>query len=452
MRTDWPDIVRVALLPEVIWERSSPKIWLRGDGRTLLLVPLYSQVQEESILGTAHASVYAIDATGFSKGNVYELPAGTAMSEQEIASQLGGDGSSRLVGFIVEGSSVDQIHFETLDSGVCEQDLIVWCNARGRKVYYQISNAQTHEETLENDRRGFQVGAAAQLGTLSSGRGFVKYPWVPPMNTPVFLVPSDFGGDADICAPTDFVYGTVPGTKLKVGGPLLENLSFHTAILGITGSGKTQLAFEMIRFVKASKRKVICIDLTSRYQDQLSSLKPRDLSLGAELATDLGQKLFDAETGAYGAGAEKKILKTFSDSLRKDIGSRIAAFLTDDDGDSYVGIIRLNEISNTKATLYITELYMTCLLNYTRDHRGKCPEVLVVVEEAHTVMPEPNTMGLADQDSRGLVSKIAQIALQGRKFGVGLLVIAQRTATVSKTVLTQCNTVVSLTCFDDTRP
>lgn len=75
---------------------------------------------------------------------------------------------------------------------------------------------------------------------------------------------------------------------------------------------------------------------------------------------------------------------------------------------------------------------------------------LIVVEEAHTVMPEANTMGLGDFDSKGLVGKIAQIALQGRKFGVGLLVLAQRTATVSKTVLTQCNTIMSFTCYDDT--
>ena len=65
-------------------------------------------------------------------------------------------------------------------------------------------------------------------------------------------------------------------------------------------------------------------------------------------------------------------------------------------------------------------------------------------------MPEPTTMGVGDHDSRGLVGKIAQIALQGRKYGVGLLVISQRTATVSKSILTQCNTVISFTCFDDT--
>ena len=93
---------------------------------------------------------------------------------------------------------------------------------------------------------------------------------------------------------------------------------------------------------------------------------------------------------------------------------------------------------------------MTCLLNYARDNIGNCPQTLIVVEEAHTVMPEPNTMGLGDYDSRGLVGKIAQIALQGRKYGVGLLVLAQRTATVSKTVLTQCNTIISFACYDET--
>ena len=93
---------------------------------------------------------------------------------------------------------------------------------------------------------------------------------------------------------------------------------------------------------------------------------------------------------------------------------------------------------------------MTCLLKYARENGPESPPILVVVEEAHTVMPEVQTMGLGDYDSRGLVGKIAQIALQGRKYRVGLLVLAQRTATVSKTVLTQCNTIISFACYDDT--
>jgi DNA helicase HerA-like ATPase len=163
----------------------------------------------------------------------------------------------------------------------------------------------------------------------------------------------------------------------------------------------------------------------------------------------LGQKLFDVETGTFGAPNEKKVLNTFATTLRDDISKSIKEFLTSTSG-SGLGLIRLEEISNTKATLWITELYMTCLLKYARDNISSCPRTLIVVEEAHTVMPEATTMGLGDYDSRGLVGKIAQIALQGRKYGMGLLILAQRTATVSKTVLTQCNTIISFSCYDDT--
>jgi DNA helicase HerA-like ATPase len=168
------------------------------------------------------------------------------------------------------------------------------------------------------------------------------------------------------------------------------------------------------------------------------------------LSKELGDKLFEVETGQYGAKAEKQALKGFSDELRAEVTEALTSFLTTHDEGSRLGVITLDEISNTKATLFVTELYLTCLLHFARDHQEACPRVLVVVEEAHTVMPEASTMGLGDYDSRGLVSKIAQIALQGRKYGVGLLVIAQRTATVSKTVLTQCNTMITLSCFDET--
>jgi DNA helicase HerA-like ATPase len=168
------------------------------------------------------------------------------------------------------------------------------------------------------------------------------------------------------------------------------------------------------------------------------------------LAEELSGKLFAVETGQYGAGEEKKALKAFSDRLKGDITASVTAFLEAHTDDARVGLITLPEISNTKATLYITELYLTITLNYAKTHPETFPRTLVVLEEAHTVIPEASTMGVADFDSRGLVGKITQIALQGRKYRVGLLVIAQRTATVSKSVLTQCNTIISFSCIDDT--
>ncbi len=227
-------------------------------------------------------------------------------------------------------------------------------------------------------------------------------------------------------------------------------MDFHTAILGVTGSGKTELAFDLIRHSITHGLKVLCIDLTARYEGRLTDLQPVNLSISAKNSQDLGDRLFAVETGTYGAGTEKKALSELRSALHKDVSGKLAEFLEAEGDDSRLGLITLDEISNTKASLFITELYMTCLLHYARDNPNVAPRVLVVVEEAHTVMPEPSTMGLGDFDSRGLVAKISQLALQGRKYGVGLLVIAQRTATVSKNVLTQCNTVIALSCFDET--
>jgi DNA helicase HerA-like ATPase len=63
-------------------------------------------------------------------------------------------------------------------------------------------------------------------------------------------------------------------------------------------------------------------------------------------------------------------------------------------------------------------------------------------------MSEWNFSG--SEGSRELVSSISQIALQGRKYGIGFVVVAQRTASVSKTVLTQCNSVIAFQQFDNT--
>ncbi len=450
LRTDAPNIVRVSLEPSADWSRSRGKVYQQADGKQALVIPLFCQTQDEALLATGLCVDLGADRIkGLSSGQLYDVEGRFPLSDSEISEKLSGDRASRLVGFVVEDSSIGAIRFETLDSETCQEGMVVWCRIGEDKVFYQITNGVTREETLQTDKHGFQIAIAAQLGRLGKEKGFSKYEWLPAMNTPVFATSEEFGGDIEIGKEGDFHYGLVPRTGIKVVGPLMDFIDFHTAILGVTGSGKTELAFDIIRKATESDIKVVCIDLTSQYAGRLADLKPVNLSISAKTSAELEQKLMDVETGQYGAGAEKKALKTFSDKLREDVRKSVRDFLTDKTDQTRVGLIQLEEISNTQATLYITELFMTCLLHFAKENKD-CPRVLIVVEEAHTVMPEPSTMGLGDFSSRGLVAKIAQIALQGRKYGVGLLVIAQRTATVSKSVLTQCDTVISFTCFDDT--
>lgn len=67
---------------------------------------------------------------------------------------------------------------------------------------------------------------------------------------------------------------------------------------------------------------------------------------------------------------------------------------------------------------------------------GRNQPLLVVLEEAHRVLP----IGV---DSPALRAT-AQIAKEGRKYGVGLLVVTQRPTEIEPTVLSQCGTMISL--------
>lgn len=451
VRTDWPDLIRVELAQPELWDLNGLALFIQADGAHRPVVPLYRQVQAGAVLGTGMCGPPLEKPQGdWTAGSVYPMPTSEQATRDTVLAELRGEGGDGVItGFVVEDSVVGAIRFETWSGAGCQEGQLVWCRVGKEIVYYQVTAGATREETLSGDRHGFQVASAAQLGVLDSERGFRKKPWLPVMNTPVFSVSKNFGSEVAITQEGDFKYGVIPGTDLSVGGPFAANMEYHTAVLGVTGSGKTELTFDLIRAAVAAGIRVICVDITARYAGRLEDLGAKDLSIASETSAALSQQLFAVETGSYGAGKEKTALKKFSDRLRSDVDDSLSDFLTAADGPP-VGIITLEEISNTKATIYITELFLTGLLNFVKNNRDTCPRVLVVVEEAHTVIPEASTMGLADFDSRGLVGKIAQVALQGRKYGVGLLVVAQRTATVSKTVLTQCNTMITLNTFDET--
>jgi hypothetical protein len=79
-------------------------------------------------------------------------------------------------------------------------------------------------------------------------------------------------------------------------------------------------------------------------------------------------------------------------------------------------------------------------------HEGA--RICLVYEEAHSLVPEWNSVA-ADGDKQATAIS-ARAILQGRKYGLGCLLITQRTANVTKTILNQCNTVFAMRTFDDT--
>jgi DNA helicase HerA-like ATPase len=78
---------------------------------------------------------------------------------------------------------------------------------------------------------------------------------------------------------------------------------------------------------------------------------------------------------------------------------------------------------------------------------SKRQPIALFCEEAHLYLPETNT---GSMEERGL-RNFERIAKEGRKYGVGLVVISQRPADVNRTILSQCGNFVAmrLTNHDD---
>ena len=67
--------------------------------------------------------------------------------------------------------------------------------------------------------------------------------------------------------------------------------------------------------------------------------------------------------------------------------------------------------------------------------------IALFCDEAHLYIPERTSVDAASEIS---VSIFERIAKEGRKYGVGLVVISQRPSEVNRTVLSQCNNVVAM--------
>ena len=70
--------------------------------------------------------------------------------------------------------------------------------------------------------------------------------------------------------------------------------------------------------------------------------------------------------------------------------------------------------------------------------RGERP-ALLVVDEAHNYVPERTTGYMAEAAKHGSLGALTTVAVEGRKFGVGLVVVSQRPSRIAKDVLAQMN-------------
>jgi hypothetical protein len=366
----------------------------------------------------------------------------------------------RFIGNVWEGSTIEKIRFNKLfsDELLKERSIgegsIIQSQIAGEEVLFQIIDAKTNEEKLEDkDTHGFTIGTAQKLGkydTAANELNTVK--WLPEIYTPIFLLdPQNINYDAN-----SFI-GKLPNTNygIPIKNPH-ELVTHNTAILGILGIGKSCLTFEILKkLIATTDVKIFCIDLTNQYQKSLpkyinpdfiqddftvavrSEIKAAIKSGNADNSNTWGnlneyRTILEREVSAF-LGGNKRIL-----ILNPDWHNAEKA-------NAEYKITHNTPLTVSEKTRIISELLFMKAKSLGETENAR---YLIVFEEAHSLVPEWNSV--ANEGDKNATNGTAKVILQGRKYGLGSLVITQRTANISKSILNQCNTIFAMRVFDDT--
>ncbi|MFV7710853.1 ATP-binding protein [Shewanella algae] len=352
-----------------------------------------------------------------------------------------------LVGTVCEGATIEKLKFEYAFNISIQEGELLQVSCDEHNILYQVVEGTTGTEMLESrNEAGFIVGEAVQLGIWNvETRSFDRYGWVPNMNSPVsksetIEVPEGL--------PNEYQIGNIPSTNFPVFIDRETAVTHHLAILGVTGSGKSVFARNLIRQIADEDTKVVCVDFTNEY-----GVKLADLIGGSLVQEPQADAMFTAidtisdEMDKFANQRNKPLIAAKENELRDGFKVALQNFVVSDDK---AVLFELPDVANSAGILEYTKWFFKALFELAKARELQGKKVCIVLEEAHTIVPEWNFLGVDDKRSSSVVNSIAQIALQGRKYGVGFIVIAQRTANVSKTVLTQCNSVVAFQQFDRT--
>jgi uncharacterized protein len=353
----------------------------------------------------------------------------------------------RFVGTVAEGSNILSVKFDYGMKVPVSEGTLLEVPVSGRPVLYQVTQGSTKTEILENkNEAGLIIGQAAQIGTWNPDTlTFDRFGWVPEINTPVYLA-----SEIEEVPPPEgeILIGHIPDTNYPIFMDKRAAINCHMAILGVTGTGKSVFARDLIRRLSQDGMKFVAVDFTGEYKPKLANLQPVEM-VPADVANNLFQTVdaLTLETSKFQNQQNVGNIALWEQQLRQGFRQAILTFLQ---SDAHVAVFELPDVANSTSILSYTRWFFKVLFEIAKEGAHIPGQLCMVLEEAHTVVPEWSFVGAEDKGAQALLNQIAQIALQGRKYGVGFMVIAQRTANVSKTVLTQCNTVIAFQQFDKT--
>ncbi|MBI1339319.1 DUF853 family protein [bacterium] len=112
-----------------------------------------------------------------------------------------------------------------------------------------------------------------------------------------------------------------------------------------------------------------------------------------------------------------------------------------EDGKGGVKIINFSEVPSDTLPLMVSLIARLIFTVNQWTHPERRHPIALFCDEAHLYIPERASSESADEISVGIFERIAK---EGRKYGVGLVVISQRPSEVNRTVLSQCNNVIAM--------
>ncbi|OQA93724.1 MAG: AAA-like domain protein [Microgenomates group bacterium ADurb.Bin219] len=386
----------------------------------------------------------------------------------------------QFIGYVSSGSNINMLNFSILrDTGKLKHKIsegaILKTLIYDQETLYQVINGNAKEENLENfDRHGFIIGIARKLGKYNmSSKDLDVCKWMPAIFSPLFFAFPGTVPAAKIKSIAKTSIGRLPDTDLEIPLKDIDAIVTHnTAILGILGIGKSCLSYELIQRVTEKGIKVVCIDITNEYKKELPDYLPEATIVSDDenafnsinskyefIHTD-GTKQNPDKSGniaEYKIAINKNLCKflfgqdTIPDSKDFETTKKVRILNLDyhkaSKGEKIGFNVITTDLTQAEKTRVVAEELFKILMKIPLldEKRAK---VLLVFEEAHSLIPEWNSV--ASEGDKNATNGTAKVILQGRKYGLGSLVITQRTANVSKSILNQCNTIFALRVFDDT--
>src|SRR3989339_299141 len=319
-----------------------------------------------------------------------------------------------IIGFVSTNSDIDVIKVKMID-GIDENKTLKEGDLISVSFYknstkYQIINVETDSENIDGQsKKGSKTITAQQIGYWQDDKQkFTDTGWVPSVNSPVFIetATDEIKMTNDSC----YKVGIVPRSPYPIFIDLEESVSHHIAVIGKTGTGKSRMAAKILEKMATDGFKVVILEVDRKHKQSLTTY------INSEIIEEQNSDTFD---------------------LSKTTKNVISINWQTDDKDKSTGTLNLSEITANLIEKVVA--YQT--LNEDQ-------KICIAMEEAYDFIPE-STFG--DQGfGQKKVSRISQVVLKCRKHNIGFLIITQRTALVTKTILYQCHTIIALQSFDET--